>query len=257
MVYAVPSLQSLCLLKLSSLGRDQDGYEDNIGLPKMLVRELKTMRLFNGTFSHTNVSPFVVTDRSLSVLYDGNSWSFDSKTMMTSFMGNPMDTSIRKYKLDEETPIKAVSMLYDFMEVMDTLHKVEPDSKVPDPQDYVMKMTLMIDSVDWRFGRLIFTGPFFKFVLRINIDREGNKVLSHHAIVKLDGSESDYYYLADPIWLDETRETIMCHGLREELNEVDTDFKLEGLGLGDPEYFRPWEFIEEGLLVKFWKIVNM
>ena len=257
MVYAVPSLQSLCLLKLSSLGRDQDGYEDNIGLPKMLVRELKIMRMFNTTFSYTKVSPFVVTDRSLSVLYDGNSWSFDSKTLMTSFMGNPLETSIRKYKLDEETPIKAVSMLYDFMEVMDTLHMEEPDSKVPDPQDNVMKMTLMIDSVDWRIGRLIFNGPYFKFVLRINIDREGKKVLSHHAIVRLDGNEGDYYYLSDPIWMDETRETIMCNGLREELNEVDTDLELGGMGFGDPEYFGPWEFVEEGLLLQFWESVNM
>ena len=260
MVSAVPSLRSLCLLKVSSLNRDKDGYEDNVGLPEELVRELKIMRLFNGTFSLVWVSQFVVTDRSLKILYDGNSWSFDNKTMMASFMGNHINTSVRKFKLDEEKPVKAVSMLYDFNEVMDTLHNMIPDSKAPDPKNYVMKMTIMIDSDNWKIGRIIFTGPRFQFVLRVNIDRDGKKVMSHNAIIKLIGHKNDYQYLSDPIRMVETRETITYNGVREELEElkeVDSDLELGGKGLGDPEYFGDWEFIEEGLLLKFFEINNM
>ena len=255
---SVPSLRSLCLQKVSSLSRDKEGYEDNASLTQELVNELKIMRLFNGTYSNVGVSQFVVTDRSLSILYDGDSWSFDNRTMMSSFMGFPIDNAtIRKFKLDQGKPVKAVSMLYEFKDVMDTLHNMIEDSKAPDPKEYVMKMTIKIDRVDWKVGRLIFTGPRFQFVLRVNIDREGKKVLSHHAVVKLDGHENDYQYVSCPIRLEETWEDIRFPGVRKELEEVEVDLELGGKGLGDPEHFGHMEFVEEGLLLKFFESIGM
>ena len=62
------SLQSLCLLKVSSLGLN---YED---IPKKLVKELNKMKVFNGNY----ITEFGGTV--LTIQYDGVSWTFQSCT---------------------------------------------------------------------------------------------------------------------------------------------------------------------------------
>ena len=66
----IPSLRYLCLEKVIS--QDED-YSD---LPRLLVRDINLMKVFNGTYSFGDNYETI----HLKIFYDGKVWSFKSRT---------------------------------------------------------------------------------------------------------------------------------------------------------------------------------
>ena len=77
----IPSLRYLCLEKVVALDED---YSD---LPRLLVRDINLMKVFNGTYIYGDAYEMV----QLKIFYDGKVWSFKSRTWYHSSDGEGMD----------------------------------------------------------------------------------------------------------------------------------------------------------------------
>ena len=76
------SLRSLCLLRVHSLGLDQDLLDMSM-IPGNLVKDIKIMRLVNKTFATWYVSlrgEDDVYQTALSIQYDGAFWTFQYRS---------------------------------------------------------------------------------------------------------------------------------------------------------------------------------
>ena len=65
----IPSLRYLCLEKV--IAQDED-YSD---LPRLLVRDINLMKVFNGTYTYSD--PYETVQ--LKIFYDGKAWNFKSR----------------------------------------------------------------------------------------------------------------------------------------------------------------------------------
>ena len=65
----IPSLRYLCLEKV--IAQDED-YSD---LPRLLVRDINLMKVFNGTYTYGD--PYETVQ--LKIFYDGKVWNFKSR----------------------------------------------------------------------------------------------------------------------------------------------------------------------------------
>ena len=231
---------------------------NNSDIPKEVLKDLNLARLFNGTFINVAEGQFTTRTRVLSLCYDGSRWNFSHRNVTSSYLGIPPTMRLKKFSVTQDTTVKAVHPLYDIKELTDLLLGMTEGSVALSKDQMFMKLKVKVLD-DWQGGRLVFTGPFFKFIWRVNLDTYGNRVLSHHGVVKIEAGVKDYTeYLLPSMRLEESTEDIDIEGVYEELNDEQFDvvFEEKDNYFSDPEMFSRWEIIQEGALEEFWEVVE-
>ena len=250
-------MRSLCLLKVNRMRRQGFEFTD-IDIPVELVRDLNLASLFNGTFYSNGAIDFdwvqdCCNDPVLSIFYDGESWSF-----YLCFWCR--DSPLKKFTVTEggTATLLAMSAFSSNMKrylrwLRETVH-----SEAPTPDHFRVKMKVKVSVDNWRVARLVFTGPGFKEVWRVNMDREGNRVLSQHAVgLKLGNHE---YIEFESSRMEETREEEWDWDdvWKEEVGELQDESSVQVIenNFRDFETFAEWEIVEEGWLKDFWEGVD-
>ena len=255
----VQSLRSLCIEKVNNMRSDDEELKSCSDIPNELFRDMSLASLFNGTYTHKAESPFTSKLRALSIFYDGKSWTFGYKMLTTSYLGNPPTLKSCKVTLNLDETVGASYPCFDMKELLNIYHGMTVDRE-PLPEDILyMKTKIQVSLDDWKVGRVIFVGPLFKMIWRINVDVNGCKVLSHHGVVKMKSNEIYIDYLLNSMRFEETRGAdIVIDGPSEilEEEEIEIVIEMDDNKFYDPETFRSWEAISEGALEDYWKIVE-
>ena len=182
----VKSLLSLCLLEVSSEGL---GYED---LPSELVKELNLMKVFNGNYSFEseNWNGLDVHHTALTILYDGVSWTFTSRSQSFHVLCCPTcdiyQPDLQQLTVTEGLTVPATSPfshLQGWLVMVEGLEKI--DNKELKKLD--MSFTVEVVSQDGTFGEIAFRGVggevLFSSIIQVDFTTEGNRVLSHRGTV--------------------------------------------------------------------------
>ena len=253
----VDSLRTLCLLKMNS-SMDIDRLLEYTDIPEELVKELKIMKIFNGNFKLVREGRFHTTSWAISICFNGSSWTFSSKTSKTSYLNIPPTINYCNFKIKQGKIVKGKFPLCNMKHFLDVIYGLvateDSDAIQVDP-DLPMKMAVKIDFKEFNTGRLIFEGPSFKSVLRMNVDRLGTRTLSHNAVGRIQSKDYHYEYFSYPMFLNETSEELDIHDVAEELDELEFDWEKE-VEFQDPEMFQAWQIVMEGGLLDFWEVVN-
>eukprot|EP00092_Neocalanus_flemingeri_P010076 GFUD01010859.1.p1 GENE.GFUD01010859.1~~GFUD01010859.1.p1 ORF type:complete len:253 (+),score=82.41 GFUD01010859.1:55-813(+) len=179
----VKSLRSLCLLKVSS---GKQNYED---LPPSLKKDLNIMKVFNGNFSSESENKFGsdVHQTTLTILYDGVSWTFSSRSqsfhIFCCFNCDTIQPDLQQLtvKEGEQVPLNS-----PFSHLRHWLAWVAGSDKTQQEQ---LDMKMTVDHVDQEgyFGDLAFRGcggsVLFSSLMQVDFTREGTRVLSHRGDV--------------------------------------------------------------------------
>ena len=240
-------------------------------VPKEVLRDLDLAKLFNGTYTHKVEEVFSTKYRTLSICYDGSSWTFGYRLITTSnILGVPPTMKKSKVTLKHDEIVGATYPLYDIKELVKTVYDmtvdgareaVDGDSEVITlPNNLYMKTKIQVSlqDQDWNVGRVLFVGSHFKFIWRINVDVNGSKYLSHHGVIQIETMKLYHDFLLNSMRFDEDEEQIVIEVPTEELKEmkIDEDIEINEYKFFDPEKYFQWEVITEGALNDFWKIVE-
>jgi len=261
----VGSLRSLCLLKVNRMRRQGFKFTD-IDIPVELVRDLNLARLFNGTFAFA-FDYEGCDSKVLTICYDGESWTFylyywcqDQDCYWCQYHYSPAI----KFTMTEGDTATLLAMSYfsnNMKRYFSWLRNSE-HSEAPPQDHFLVKMKVKVSVDNWRVGRLVFTGPCFREVWRVNMDREGNRVLSQHA-VGLELGNHEYIDEFESSRLEETREEWDWDDevfRRYEVSELQLDSNMQVIeenNFRDFETFAEWEIVEEGWLKDFWEGVDV
>ena len=239
----VGSLRSLCLLKVNRMRMQGFKFTD-IDIPEELVRDLNLARLFNGTFAIPSAdwTQDCCNSPVLAIFYDGESWSF---YLCYECQISPTF----KFTVTEggtATLLTMSSFSSNIKRYLSWLTE-HSDAPPPPPDHFLVKMKVKVSVDNWRVARLVFTGPGFKEVWRVNMDREGNRVLSQHAVgLKLGNHE---YIEFESSRMEETREEEWDWDdvWKEEVGELQDDSSVQVIenNIRVFETFAEWEIVEE------------
>ena len=141
----VESLRTLCLLKVNKIMNiERLEYYD---IPEGLLRDLKLVKLFNGSFKMVNEGRFHTTSREMSIFFNGVTWTFSSRTLKNSNLNIPPTIEESKIKVKQDTIVKGMSPLCNMKDFMDEIYELvaTEDKKAQQVEaDVVMKMAVKI-----------------------------------------------------------------------------------------------------------------
>ena len=183
----VKSLRSLCLLQASSMDR-----QDFIDLPPELVKDINLMKVFNGNYSFESENCYGsdVHHTALTILYDGESWTFSSRSqsyhVFCCVNCDIYQPCLHQLSVTEGETITATS---PFSQVRDWLRaqagQAHKDNKVQKVLD--MKLTVEVVEQNGTFGEIAFRGAgasvLFSSIIQVDFTTEGTRVLSHRGTV--------------------------------------------------------------------------
>lgn len=226
-------------------------------LPQEVVRDLDLAKLFNGTYSHKVEREESSKSRALSIYYDGASWTFGYRIMTINYgLGVPPTLKNHKITVNLNENVGATYPVFDIKKLFKVLSD-EDTEDLPPPDFMKAKIKVSLLDENWKVGRVLFEGPHFRFIWRVNSDVNGTKYLSHHGVVQLKTNDHYIDHLLNSMRFVEGKDEIKIKGPSEELKEkqIDEDIELNEINLIDPEKYFAWEVIIEGALNDFWKIV--
>ena len=177
----VKSLRSLCLLQASSMDR-----QDFIDLPPELVKDINLMKVFNGNYSFESENCYGsdVHHTALTILYDGESWTFSSRSQ-SYHVFCCVNCDIFQPDLHQlsGTEGEASTATSPFSQVREWLRaQADQAQKVLD-----MKLTVEMVEEDGTFGEFAFRGAgasvLFSSIIQVDFTAEGTRVLSHRGTV--------------------------------------------------------------------------
>ena len=255
------TLRTLSLLKVKSMIRE--GLQDT-EIPKGIAEDLKMCQLFNGTFLKVTQAHFTTKKKMISIYYNGVSWTFSVKsvTYASYDLKNPIKVRMSRFEIKEHTTVEAYTPMFNIKRQIDVLHGATDGSKPLPPSHLIMRVKVKVTD-DGKTGRILFYGPNFQFIWRVNQDRFGKRVLSHHAVIKIEAENENFDYMLPSIRLEETNDEEIkgnWKGKDKQLAEVefdpDHDEEMEYNMFTNPEMFQIWELIDEGGLEDFWGVVE-
>lgn len=252
----VQTLRSLCIIKVNKMKRE--GFEINEDIPQELVKDLMMADLFNGRFQAVSEGRFSKMTFLVSVTFDGVACTLSANILTTSYVGNPHSIRLCKFRVAENITVEAQSPLFDLNTLLVMmLGAIEDGGHVPPAKDHVMRLKLKINEENWRVGRMEFSGPAYKFVWRINKERDGSRYLSHHGVVTLQGDSKLHEIFLTSLHMEEMSEDIEIEAKTEELVEVKGAVKESSNKFMDPERYKSWQIIEDNGLKEFWVMVEV